>query len=185
MPETERLVAEIPPSLKYLVDDDDRSNKDVVVAALERELGVNSSDSVAVIERKIKRQERRLEEVQETAREHADRAGEIKNDLDELREIKDEKISNEGSYEDALDELLDRLEADEIKHLEPLHPDLDDLRGEFGISNEEIHYDLKQRAADQDRELMNTRFMKLSRARSKRRSGKEMYIAEAVEEGSE
>ncbi|RLM81315.1 hypothetical protein DVK05_09985 [Halorubrum sp. Atlit-8R] len=177
----ERLVAEIPASLKYLVDEDDRSNKQVVISALERELGVNSNDSVAVIDRKIRRKEERLEQELEQAREHRDRVAQLKDDLDEIRELREDKVDEEGSYEDALDTLLDEMEAGDFPQVWATHPRVDDIRGEHGRSNEEILYDLKQRAADQERDLLNTNFMQQMHADTQRRAGNEQPVAEAFD----
>ena len=176
---TETLYAEIPPSLKYLVDEDDRSNKQVVISALERELGVNTNDSVAVIDRKIRRKEERLEQELEQARDHRDRVAQLKDDLDEIRELREDKVDEEGSYEDALDTLLDEMEAGDFPQVWATHPRVDDIRGEHGRSNEEVLYDLKQRAADQERDLLNTNFMQQMHADTQRRAGNEQPVAEA------
>lgn len=181
----EQLFVRIPSSLKYLVDDDDRTNKDVVITALERELGVSTGDSVAVIDRKIRRKEQRLEEELEAAREHRDRVARLKEDLDEIRTLREEKADAGEDYEGALDSILDELEAGEIPQLDAHHPRVDELRGEFDRSNEEIHFDLKQRAADQERDLLNTDFMEMMHAKQQRRAGNEQPIADAVQGGDD
>lgn len=180
---TETLYVEIPPALKYLVDEDDRTNKDVVIAALERELGVSSADSVAIVKRKIRRKEQRLQEHQEEAREAQDRVTRLKDDLDELRSLKDSKEDDAGTYEDRLDEILDDLEdADApLQHIDPYHSRLDELRVEYDRSTDEIHFDLKARAASEGRELLNTHFMQKMRADQTRRHGDEQPIEEAVD----
>jgi predicted phage tail protein len=183
MNDGERLVAEIPSSLKYLVDEDDRTNKQIVITALERELGVNTNDSVAVIDRKIRRKEQRLEDELEQAREHRERVAQLKDDLDEVRELREEKVENGGAYEDALDELLEQMETGEFPQVWPTHPRIDDIRGEHGRSNEEIHYDLRKRAADQERALRNTNFMQQMYAEQQRRAGNEQPISESFDGG--
>jgi len=185
MSDTDRLVAEIPTSLKYLVDEDDRTNKQVVIEALERELGVNTADSVAVIDRKIRRKEERLEQELEEARDHRDRVAQLKDDLDEIRELRKDKVDEEGSYEDALDTLLNEMEAGDFPQVWATHPRVDDIRGEHGRSNEEVLYDLKQRAADQKRDLLNTNFMQQMHAETQRRAGNEQSIAETLNGGDD
>ncbi|WP_049986853.1 hypothetical protein [Halobellus rufus] len=179
---TETLYVEIPPSLKYLVDEDDRTNKDVVVAALERELGVNSADSVAVIDRKIRRKEQRLEEGLEAAREHRDRVARLKEDLEEIRGLREEKAEQGEDYEATLDTVLDEMEAGDYPQLWAQHPRVDELRGEFDRSNEEIHFDLRKRAADQERDLLNTNFMQGMHADQQRRAGNEAPIAQTFDD---
>lgn len=179
--DTEALYVEIPPSLKYLIDEDDRTNKEIAISAFERELGVSSADSVAVMERKIRRKERRLEEELETARESRDRVERLKDDLDELREIRDNKVDSDGGYRDQLDDVLDRLETGDLNCVYSSAPQVDEIRGEFDRPNEEIHYDLKVRAAEQGRDLYNTHFVKWERAERMRTNGKERPIADVVD----
>lgn len=182
---TETLYVEIPPSLKYLVDEDDRTNKEVVIAALERELGVSSEDSLAVLDRKIRRKEQRLEEAQERIRDEQDQRSTLKNDLERLREIRETRVEDDGSYTDLLDAVLDDLEAGEIAHLPYYHNRIDAIREEFDRPADEIHFDLQERAAEQERDLLNTRFMEKRRANSIRRSGDERPIAESWDGDSE
>jgi len=151
--DTEALYVEVAPSLKALIDEDDRTNKELITAAVERELGVATEDSVAVIDRKIVRLEDRLEKEKDELEHRRGRLQSVREDLDRFREIRDEKVSDRAEYGDALDEVLNALETDELSHIFPSHGHLDDLRTEFDRPNEEIHLDLKQRAAEQDRDL--------------------------------
>lgn len=160
MTETERLVAEIPASLKYLVDEDDRTNKEIVIAALETELGVKTEDSMAVLDRQIKRLESRLEAEKDELDHHRNQVESIQTELGRVRDIREEKAENGGSYEDQLDDVLDDLEdaGGEIEHLAPFHNRIDDIRESHDRSNEEIHLDLQQRAAEQGRDIPVARF---------------------------
>jgi len=181
MGDEEQLFVRVPSSLKYLVDEDDRTNKAIVIAALERELGVNSAESMAVLDRKIRRKEQRLEEELEAAREARDRVTRLKEDLEEIRELREEKADAGQDYESALDTVLNEMEAGELPQLWANHPRVDDLRGEFDRSNEEVHFDLRRRAAGQERDLLNTDFMEMMHAKQQRRTGNEQPIAEAFD----
>lgn len=156
--DTETLYVEIPPSLKYLVDDDDRTNKELVIAALEKELGVSSEDSVAVIDRQVRRLEDEFEEERHAVRRRKDRLQEIKDKLERAREVREQKLETEASYEEALDDVLDDMEDENPPNLEATHPRLDGLREKYEMSNEEIHFDLQQRAAEQERPLTVANF---------------------------
>lgn len=158
------LFARVPASLKYLVDQADRQNKEIVVAALEKELGVQSEDSVAVIDRRIKRLEDDLEEEKEQLEHRRERLQTIQAQLEDARSIREQKIEEDGSYEDRLDEILDQMEAGEFRAVFPTHAVLDDLRNEFDRSNQEMHLDLQQRAAAQDRDLSVADFKQAMRA---------------------
>jgi len=158
MSDEEQLFVRVPASLKYLVDEDDRTNKELVISALETELGVRSEDSVAVIDRQIKRLEDRLEDEKSAIESRRDRLRSIQRDLERARGIREQKAEEEGSYDDALDTILDDLETDGLGHIFPTHGRLDELRAEFDRPNEEIHLDLKERAAEQGRELTAAHF---------------------------
>lgn len=161
---TAQLYVEIPPSLKYLVDEDDRTNKELVIAALEKELGVRSEDSMAVIKRRIKRLEDRLEDEKSAFDNHRDRVQDIQDELERARDLRESKVEEGEDYEQRLDTILDDLEAEETAHIFPTHGRLDDLRAEFDRPNEEIHLDLQQRAAEQNRDLSVARFKQRARA---------------------
>lgn len=159
-----QLFARIPASLKYLVDEADRSNKDIVVSALETELGVASDDSVAVIDRRITRLEDELEDEKERLEQRRDRLSSIQSELERARDIREQKVDEDGSYDDRLDDVLDRMEAEDLGAVFPTHAVLDELRQEFDRSNQEIHLDLQQRAAEQDRALTVADFKQALRA---------------------
>lgn len=156
---TETLYAEIPPALKYLADSDDRPNKEVVIAALERELGVSTEDSTAAIDRKMRRLEQRLDEEQEALRQHRDSVSSLKKDLTRLRDLREQKADDAAEYEDALDAILDDMEAGDLPYVAYYHARVDELRELVDRSAEEIHLDLQQRAGAQDRDLQHNRFM--------------------------
>lgn len=159
-----QLFARIPASLKYLVDEADRSNKEIVVSALETELGVASDDSVAVIDRRIARLEDELEDEKERLEQRRDRLSSIQSELERARDIREQKVDEDGSYEDRLDAVLDRMEGGDLGAVFPTHAVLDELRQEFDRSNQEIHLDLQQRAADQERSLTVADFKQALRA---------------------
>lgn len=150
-----QLFVRIPESLKYLVDQADRTNKELVISALEAELGVSTEDSVAVVERRISRLESRLSDEKAELESRRDRLQNIRNELSRARDIKEQKQSNEGSYEEQLDSILNRMEddADDLAHVPPEHAVLDDIRVEYDRPNDEIHLDLKELAAEQQRNL--------------------------------
>jgi len=159
-----QLFARIPASLKYLVDQDDRQNKEIVVSALEKELGVQSEDSVAVIDRRIKRLEDDLEEEKAQLEQRRERLQTIQSQLEDARSIREQKVEEDGSYEDRLDEILDQMESGDLQVVFPTHAILDELRNEFDRSNQEMHLDLQQRAAAQDRDLVVADFKQALRA---------------------
>lgn len=150
---TEAVYADIPKELKYLLDEDDRANKEVIIAGLEHELNVASEDSVAVLDRQIGRMEDRLEDARSEFEHHQQRVQDLQGKLESAREVRDSKQASRAAYDDRLDDLLDDVEDGEPARIYPAHPRLDALSAEFDRPNEEIHLDLEQRAASQDRPL--------------------------------
>jgi len=178
--EEEDLFVRIPRSLKYLVDEDDRTNKEIVISALETELGVRAEDSVAVIDRRIKRLEDRLEDEKSNVEMHRDRLQSIQNELERARDIREEKVEDGESYEDRLDDLLDDMVEGETGHVFPTHGAITEIGQEFDRSAEEVHLDLQQRAATQDRALSVAAFKQKTRAD---RGDETTPISEAWTEG--
>jgi chromosome segregation ATPase len=161
----ERLVADIPATLKVLVDEDDRTNKEIVIAALESELGVSADDSTAVVQRRIARLEDELEAEREEMERRRERVGSIRDDLDRAREVLAEQAAAEDEYGKRLDELLDTMEGDTAPdNVWPTHPTTTDIAADVDKSREEVHLDLEQRAAEQRRELTIASFKDGSRA---------------------
>lgn len=157
--DTETIYAEIPPSLKFLVDEEDDSNKDVVIAALEQYLGVSKDESEAVIRRKIKRKEQRFESVNDQLEEARSTRENLKGDIERLRDILESKEDHREEYRERLDEVLDVLESGSVEHVFPEHARVRDIAREFDRSRDEVLYDLKDRAVEQERDLYNTNFM--------------------------
>lgn len=150
----ERLVADIPASLKLLADNDDRTIKELVIAGLEAELGVSADDSAAVIDRQIARLEDELEAERDAMERRRERVASIRDDLDRAREVREEKAAATDDYEQRLDDLLDTLEgASHPDNVWPTHPTVTDIAADVDRSRDEVHLDLQQRAAEQRREL--------------------------------
>lgn len=169
--DTEALYVEIPPSLKVLVDEDDRSNKEIVIAALESELGVSADESTAVIRRQIARLEDELEAERDAMERRRERVASIRDDLDRAREVLEEHEAATDDYEQRLDDLLDTLEgASHPDNVWPTHPTVTDIAADVDRSRDEVHLDLQQRAADQRRDLSVAAFRDGSKATVEDRS---------------
>lgn len=150
-----QLFVRVPESLKYLVDQDERTNQELVISALETELGVSADDSVAVVERRIRRLEDRLEDEKAELEERQKRLRNVRDELERARNIKEEKTEREGEYRDRLDTIIDRMvdDSDDLRHVPEEHGVIDELRAEYDRSNSEIHMDLKDRAIERDVDL--------------------------------
>lgn len=156
----EPLYVKLPPSLKFLVDEEDDSNKGVVIAALEQYFGVSKDESEAVIRRKIKRKEQRFESVNDQLEEARATREQVKGEIERLRDILEAKEGDREEYRTRLDDLLDDLATvGAPKHLFPEQGDVREIAREFDRTPDEVLYDLKDRAVDQPHEFTNTDFM--------------------------
>lgn len=155
----ERLVADIPASLKFLVDEEEGTIRENVIAALEQYLGVSEAESEAVIRRKIKRKERRFEDRREDVEEAKSELSDLRNQIERLRDIMQSKEEAQEQYLEALDDLLDELQAGEINSVFPEHGKVASIAAEFDATPPEVIWDLKKRAVDQERGLYNSHFM--------------------------
>jgi chromosome segregation ATPase len=113
--EKERLVAEIPPELKTLVDADQRTNKEVVEAALWREFG---GERLGSLERRIEEKKDRVNMIE---REKNERKRELKQEQEELealqakREaVKEAETEEQHRQEQLWSEAKSVLEVEEI-----------------------------------------------------------------------
>jgi len=79
----ERLVAEIPSELKGLVDQDSRTNKEIVQAALWREFG---GQRMSALERRIEEKQRRVSMIESEKNERQRELEEERQELEALRE---------------------------------------------------------------------------------------------------
>jgi len=91
--ETERLVAEISPDLKNLVDADPRNNKEVVKAALWREFG---GERQGALERRVEEKRKRISIVESERNERERELDEHRNELQAL-ETRLENMEDENT----------------------------------------------------------------------------------------
>jgi len=110
----ERLVAEIPSDLKALVDADQRTNKEVVQAALWREFG---GERKGPLERRIEEKKRRISMIES---EKNERERELQEERNELEALEEKYNSVDSPAEKTIKEATDILEpplgAAQVEH---------------------------------------------------------------------
>ena len=155
----ERLIAEVPSNLKQLVDADQRTNRDVVISALKRELG---SDETSRLEMQLehRREQRQMfkKEIQGTQSKVASLNDEISALEDQLETIEDES----DSYENALDDVLDEM-VDEGTHVFDGHGSIRDIATDHNTDQPVVIDDLKDRADERNLDLSDFRFEQIGR----------------------
>lgn len=154
----ERVVAEVPSGLKLVLDEDDRTNKEIIIQALETELGVAADDSKAVLKRKLRRKESRLREHKEDLEEQRSRIEREEKSAERIREVLETKEERESDYTGKLDSILDQLEANNGRRILAFKSEVGAAATD-GRSRDEVRYDLKARAAEQERDINHTQFM--------------------------
>lgn len=181
MSETEVLYVEVPRSLKWQVDEDDKTNKNVVIEALEEYYGVSSAESKAVINRQIEREEKRVQETKEEFEELQAELRRREKRLSDMRSILQEREEEKQEYRTRLVELLDDIESGDTPHVWQTSRSVHELADQFGKSPATIMYDLKQLATRQDRDVYNTNFVKRPEAKQMRMDGQEKPIQETTD----
>lgn len=191
----ERLVAEIAAELKERVDADTRSNRQVTEVALRKELGDHRESVLDIRLQHKKRQRQRIEdrmderrkEFEEEMRDYRQELEQVDAEIEEIAAEKEESpevATPDERYAEQVGELLDKLENGELgaPRLQPIL--CEDIADDHGKTPEEVHEDAKQRAAEQDRELMNTDFMSRQEA-DQLRVSERVSIREAMDGDSE
>jgi len=100
--ESERLVAEIPPDLKRLIDADNRFNKEVVTAALWREFGGQGRSG---LQQRIHEKEKRITVIKEEIAKREQELEEEQRELDALKAQLEEKSSKADQVRDEIENL--------------------------------------------------------------------------------
>lgn len=173
----ERIIAEIPETLKRHVDIDDRTNKEVVEAALCKEFGGKKK---SVLEVQIQNRKDRLANLREEISNLQEREEELEAEIASFVEQRENLQDEKETYEDRLNNLLDRMEAGDREHVWPDSPPVQKLVRNQPQSTGDAFADLKQRAKEQQRDITNYQFMKAVHARQSMQA--EEYIYEVDNE---
>lgn len=146
----------VDPELKRLVTADPRSNKDVTKTALWRELGGQRQAAIDVrIEHKEKREKMIKSEIEDLEEELAD----IRADKQALLTRREDMMSSDEAYQQDLEDLLARLEEDDLKRLTPELRDVEEVAEGTEHSAQEVWEDARELAAKQERAIQNVEFM--------------------------
>lgn len=168
--------------LKTEAEDRDVPMKQVHTEALEAYLGVSTAESQAVLQRKLERKRREARSEKEEIQERRSRVKSIESTIKTIESALSERATREEAYMDELDSVLDDIESGTTPHIWESSRTATSLADQFDRSPSEIIYDLKQRAADTNRDIYTTNFMKAPEADSVRRAGDEQPIGEVVED---
>jgi len=137
-----------------MMDVDRRTKKEIVETALWEHYGGRKKTS---LEAKLEHKKNERKAVKQSIEAEEEQLERVDREIRAI-ETKIEKFDKtEDAYYSALDDLLDRLESDDLRRLVPAA--CADVGENFGKDPEEVHDDAKERAANQERELLTTRFM--------------------------
>lgn len=141
--EEERLVAEIPAELKGFVDADNRSNKEVVIAALWREFG---GERMSALDRRIEEKERRVSMIKSEKNERERELERHREDLEQLRAKRSEVTSKKEQQAQELVEGAARdltqskwLSSVSIEEQLPDESDVEPYASDCSLSTAEFH----------------------------------------------
>lgn len=149
-----QLKVRVPAELKQLVDADTRTNKDVVQSALWDHFGGRKKSALETKKQHKLDELRAIKASIESEEDDRDRVLQEINAIDsQLEKVND----HEEGYVNACDDLLDQLEAEEIRRLVPTL--CEDVADTYTKQASEVWTDCVDRAAEQERPLYNTQFM--------------------------
>ncbi len=150
------FMVELDTDLKRLVDADARTNKEVTHAALWREFG---GERQAAIDMRIEHMERREQMVLSEMEDLEEELSQIRSEKQALENKREEMMTEDEAYQQDLNQLLERLEADDLTRLTPELTDVKDVADGTEHSAEEVWEDAKELAAKQQRAIQNVEFM--------------------------
>lgn len=125
----ERLVAEIPESLKALVDADKRTNKEIVQAALWREFG---GQRKGALERRIEEQKRRVSIIESERNERNRELEDAKQELEALEQKREMVEDDHQEEKERLYEKVRRVPRD------PGHTLVEQIADDLGMLPEDV-----------------------------------------------
>lgn len=146
----------IPDELKSLVDADNRPNQEILRVALWREFGGQRQSE---LQTRLKHKRAQLEELEAERKTLEKSESGLQKEISALQSKIQEYEDDQEGYEDWLDSILDRMEAEEIANLTKSRVEALDGYGEHDAGSEQILSDAERRAAEQERDLLQTRFM--------------------------
>ena len=115
MSDREMLGVRVPDDLKALVDADDRTNQEIVEAALWREYG---GERQSALERRIEEKKRRISMIES---ERNERNRELNEMQDELEALESKLDATESVEERTISEAVETFTREEIVRMEPDH----------------------------------------------------------------
>lgn len=171
----------IPTVLKETIDAHPESNQTIAARALRKEVGLQDQSELDV---RIKQKQQRIELVREEIEDLEAELNQYESELEDLKQRREEMKIPEEQYEEELSRLLSKLEDGDVERLIPDSAEIRDLADEFGEQATEVHADLRELAAEQDRRIFNTQFMTAMDAKSVNIADKEL-IGDHMEVDSE
>jgi len=157
--------ARIPADLKRLIDADPRNNQEVAKTALWREFGGTRQSA---IETRIEHKDRRIAQIESEIEDLQEELQQEKSEREALLDQLDEMQSEDEAYASACDDLLDRVEHGDLNRLVPAL--CEDVANDYGKDASTVFEDCKERALEQERELLNSDFMSPTEANNLRPS---------------
>lgn len=161
----------IPSVLKETIDAHPESNQEIAARALRKEVGLQDESELDV---RIKQKEQRIELVKEEIAELEAELKQYESELEDLKQRREEMKMPEEKYEEELTRLLSKLEDGELDRIIPDSTEIRDLAEEYGEHPDDVHEELQQLAAEQDRRIFNTQFMTAMDAESVNIADKEL-----------
>lgn len=142
-------------TLYRLLDADTRTKKEAVETALTKEYGGEKRGALDV---RIEHRRQRISMIEDEISDLRDELEEEREELEALQEQREALEDQEKAFETDVDELLDKAEKGEVNSLVPEYVAVREVAEDHGVTPDDLHQMLIDRAIDQEREISAQRF---------------------------
>lgn len=144
--QTERLVAEIPAHLKERVDVDEKSNKEVVVEALEVYYGVADGDGLQALRHRLEQEQERKERLKREKERKEEKLNETDENIERLQSQLEQFTEDIDDYEKELEDLLAQARENDGMNVIPDIKPVKQIASRHEKSPEQVVEDVKERS---------------------------------------
>lgn len=145
-PGTERLVAEIPAHLKERVDVDEKTNKEIVVEALEVYYGVADGDGLQALRHRLEQEQERKERLKREKKRKEEKLNETDENIERLQSQLEQFTADIDDYEEELKDLIAQAKENEGMNVIPAIKPVKDIAARHETSPEDVVEDVKEQS---------------------------------------
>lgn len=152
----DRFHVHLDKKLKKAIDARPETNKEIAHRALWNEIG---GQKKSFLEMKIGHKDEQIAQLENKIADYQEELADEKAEREALVHKRDELNAPDEEYDERLNIILSKAEDGDIPSVVPAAPAVEELASDLGKDPADVHGDLVDRAAKQDRRLYNRDFM--------------------------